>query len=160
MNIAFMPRFARLDAGVLHHIMTRVIESRKIFRDKKNEVRKWIIFGTDFFLIFSLISGPFWEPIWGQIGLRGAKMSPRRASRASKYRILHLQKVRFPCAKTILVESWRLLRRSQEAQEGSQEALEELQDLKRKGSKNGTKKNNMFIIFGAVLGSQIGPKIA
>ena len=34
----------------------------------------------------------------------------------------------------------RLLRRSQEAQEGSQEALEELQDLKIKGSNNESKK--------------------
>ncbi len=34
---SFMPRLARLDApGVLHHIMIRGIELRKIYRDNKD----------------------------------------------------------------------------------------------------------------------------
>ena len=60
-------------------------------------------------------------------------MNPRRTSKASKYRKTPFTKnVIFQCKK--LFEFWRFPRRSSEAQEGSQEALEELQGLKIKGS--------------------------
>ena len=49
--------------------------------------------------------------------------------------------------KTILFASWRLSRGVGQVQEGSQAALEELHDLKIKGSKNKTKTNQFFDQF-------------
>ena len=119
----------------------------------KHGVTNLINFGTVF--SWCPICGPFWEPIWGQIGLRGAKMSPRRASRASRFRKLHTKYVIFKW-KTILLESWRLLRRSQEGQEGSQEALEELQDFKIKVSKNGPENHYFVDKFWSRIGTRSG----
>ena len=65
---------------------------------------------------------------------KNAKMDPTRTSRASTYR-KHLQQMLFSNAKTIFFESWTLPRRASEILRGSQEAPEELQDLK-KDSKN------------------------
>jgi len=62
-----------------------------------------------------------------------------RTSRALKYQETKSDILFFCNRKTILFASWRLSRGVCEVQEGSKEALEELQDLKRKGSQNGTK---------------------
>jgi len=41
---------------------------------------------TGFRIDFEIFGNPFWEPFWGQIGPRGAKMTTRGSSRTLKQR--------------------------------------------------------------------------
>ena len=97
---------------------------------------------------------PFWSPFWDQSGPRGAKMSPKEPSGASK-------KQKTACSKTLKnhlslkVFGYRdLSREPQEAQEGSQKAPKEIQDHK-KGTQNWTQKLSNF---GQILEPILGPK--
>ena len=110
-----------------------------------NVVKTWTGVWTSF-LILGPVLVPFWEQFWGK-----EQEVPRRTSRASKYWKTSFTKMWFSNAKTIFFESWRLPRRAWGAQEGSQEALEEFQDLN-KGSRNGSH----FCDFGGQLWLQYG----
>ena len=105
-----------------------------------------IILGVIFGLVFGHFSDYFWghfeDHFWSRLAQEGAKMDPRGPPRASNTQNPAFAKTLKTNCFSRFLGSRGLPRKAPEAHEGSQEAPKELQDLKNKGSKNGTPKTN------------------
>ena len=91
--------------------------------------------GSFFGSLFCHFLVHFWGPFWAHFGTRsaqeGAKMSPRGQPRASRNEKEQFQKSGFRVGLSAFFRSRGIPREPQEAQEGSQEAPKELQNLKK-----------------------------
>ena len=104
-----------------------------------------VIVGLIFLITFWSLFGPllalFWSSFWEKNGPRRGQDEPRRAVKSFKeQKICIFKNIGKPLVFSRFSGSKGLPREPQEAQEGSQEAPKELQNLKKTASKNGPKK--------------------
>ena len=116
-------------------------------------------FGSLFGHLLDHFWRPFWGPFWDQIGPRRGQDEPKRAIKSFKDPKSNLFKnIKNPSVFLMFLGSRGLPREPQEAQEGSQEAPKELQNLPKKGSKNRPQKSQVldqfWLHFGAHFGTQ------